>query len=148
MLAELEHKYKLALADYQNLLKQTAKERVELALYANEGLILELLPVYENLKLSLAHFPQDGPGQWKIGLEHVLNQFKKVLQENGVIEIETTDKKFDHSLMEAVETRETDDEKLDDMVCEEVKGGYMLHNKVLIPARVAVYKHVLAEARI
>ena len=139
-LAEMEHKYKLALADYQNLLKQTTKERTEIALYANEALILDMLPVYDNLKLSLFHFPQDGPQQWKVGLEHVVGQFKKSLEDNGMKEIETKNKKFDHSVMEAVKTIETDDEEQDEMVAEELKGGYKLHDKVLIPARVAVYK--------
>lgn len=137
---ELDHKYKLALADYQNLLKQTAKERRDLALYANEALILEMIPVYDNLKLTLQHYPPNGDAQWLIGLQHVIQQFKKTLEDAGVKEIETTDKKFDHNVMEAVETRETKDKKQDEMVAELLKGGYQLYEKVIIPARVAVYK--------
>jgi len=137
---ELDHKYKLALADYQNLLKQTAKERVDLAMYANEALILEMIPVYDNLKLTLLHYPPDGDKNWLIGLQHVIQQFKKTLEDNGIKEIETTNKKFDHNLMEAVETTETTDKKLDDVVEKELKSGYQLHDKVIIPARVAVYK--------
>lgn len=137
---EFEHKYKLALADYQNLLKQTAKERVDLALYANESMILEMIPVYDNLKLTLDHYPENGDKNWLTGLQHVIQQFKKVLLENGVAEIETNNQKFDHNLMEAVETVETEDDKLEDMVAKELKAGYMLHKKVIIPARVAVYK--------
>jgi len=137
---ELDHKYKLALADYQNLLKQTAKERIDLAMYANEGLILEMLPVYDNLKLTLQHYPKEGDKNWLTGLQHVIQQFKKVLGEAGIKEIETENKKFDHNLMEAIETRETEDNKLDDIVAEELKGGYQLYEKVIIPARVAVYK--------
>lgn len=138
--AELDHKYKLALADYQNLLKQTAKEKVDLAMYANQGLILEILPVYDNLKLTLEHYPSDGDKNWLIGLQHVIQQLKKVLAEAGIDEIVTKDKKFDHNLMEAVETAETTDKKQDDMVAKELKGGYQLHDKVIIPARVSVYK--------
>lgn len=137
---ELEHKYKLALADYQNLLKQTAKERRDLALYANEALILDLIPVYDNLKLTLQHYPPNADANWLTGLQHVISQFKKTLKDNGVKEIVTKEKQFDPLLMEAVETRETDDKKLDERVAEELKGGYQLHDKVLIPARVAVYK--------
>lgn len=137
---ELDHKYKLALADYQNLLKQIAKERVELALYANEAMILEIIPVYDNLKLTLDHYPENGDKNWLIGFQHIIQQFKKVLADNSVEEIATTDIKFDHNLMEAVETVETDDEKKDDVVAKELKPGYKLHNKVIIPARVAVYK--------
>jgi molecular chaperone GrpE len=137
---EFEHKYKLALADYQNLLKQTAKERVELALYSNEALLLELIPVYDNLKLTLQHYPPNGDANWRIGLEHVLQQFKKSFEINGLKEINVQDSKFDPLRMEAVETEETTDKDKDGMVAKELKGGYTLHDKVLIPARVAVYK--------
>lgn len=137
---ELDHKYKLALADYQNLVKQTEKERVDLAMYANQGLILELIPVYDNLKLTLQHYPPDNDNNWLTGLQHVIQQFKKILEDNGIKEIETIDKKFDHNVMEAVETIETSDKKQDDFVAKTLKAGYKLHDKVIIPARVAVYK--------
>ncbi len=139
-LEEMEHKYKLALADYQNLLKQSAKEKSELVMYANKNLILDILQVYDNLKLSFQHFPESSGAQWKTGLDHILQQFKKILEDNHVKEIETKDKKFDHELMDAVETRETDDESKDELVAEELKGGYQLHKQVISPARVAVYK--------
>ncbi len=137
-LAEMEHKYKLALADYQNLLKQTAKERTELALYANQSLILEMLPVYDNLKLSIKHAGNEN-SEWIKGIEHVVQQFKKALEEFGVKEIETNQAVFDPMTMEAVENRECEDPKLNNHVAEELKGGYTLHDKVIIPARVAVY---------
>ncbi|MDP2736642.1 MAG: nucleotide exchange factor GrpE, partial [bacterium] len=47
--------YKRALADYQNLLKQTAKEKMEFAVYANENMLREILPVYDNLKMAMEH---------------------------------------------------------------------------------------------
>lgn len=134
-----EHKYKLALADYQNLLRQTAKERKDMILYANEALILDLLPVYDNLKLSIKHSSGDNSGSWLTGIQHVLQQFKKVLEEAGVKEVETTDKIFDPLTMEAVETRATDNKESTGLVAEELKGGYKLNEKVITPARVAVY---------
>lgn len=136
---ELEHKYKLALADYQNLLRQTTKERRDSILYANEALILDLLPVYDNLKLSLKHSGGDGNESWLTGLQHVIQQFRKVLEEAGVKEIKTEGEKFDPATMEAVENRETAEKKLDHTVAEELKAGYMLHDKVIAPARVAVF---------
>ncbi len=91
---ELEHKYKLALADYQNLLRQTTKERRDAILYANEALILDLLPVYDNLKLSLKHSGGEGNESWLTGLQHVIQQFRKVLEEAGVKEIQTERRKI------------------------------------------------------
>ncbi len=139
-LAELDHKYKLALADYQNLLKQSAKDRRDSILYANEALILELLPVYDNFKLSLKHSGGEGNEQWLVGIQHVIQQFKKALEDAGVKEIITDGQPFDPITMEAVENRPTSNEAQDEMVAEELKGGYMLHDKVITPARVAVYK--------
>ncbi len=137
---EMEHRYKLALADYQNLLKQTAKERRDLVLYANEALILEMIPVYDNLKLSLKHV-QDADAQWLVGITHVIQQFKKTLEDAGVKEIVTEKRPFDPVSMEAVENRPLSAGATEDVVAEELKGGYMLHEKVIIPARVAVFKN-------
>src|SRR3989339_557833 len=47
-----EHRYKRALADYQNLVKRSTEERMEFIKYSNEQILLEILPVYENLKIS------------------------------------------------------------------------------------------------
>lgn len=135
---ELEHKYKLALADYQNLVRQSAKERRDSIMYANEALVLELLPVYDNLKLSVKHIGGDNSNSWLSGIQHVLQQFKKVLSEAGVSEIETVGKEFDPITMEAIEKKE-EDGKQSGLVAEEIKGGYKLHDKVITPARVVVY---------
>lgn len=85
---DFEHKYKRALADYQNLIKQTAKEKVEFVKYANESLLYEILPVYDNLKISLNHADEiaDKNG-WVEGIKHVIKQFKSVLDNLGVEEI-------------------------------------------------------------
>ncbi len=137
---EFEHKYKLALADYQNLLKQSANDRRDSVMYANQGLIMEILPIYDNLKLSLKHGGEASENQWLAGISYVIAQFKKALEEAGVKEIATSGESFDPMSMEAVENRETGDKKLDGKVAEELKGGYMLNEKILVPARVAVYK--------
>lgn len=137
---ELEHKYKLALADYQNLLKQTAKERKDTILYANEALILDLLPIYDNLKLSVKHSGEEVNGNsWLMGIQHIIGQFKKMLYDAGVKEIETTGQHFDPITMEAVESRPSSEEADKGLVAEELKGGYLLHDKVIVPARVAVF---------
>ena len=135
---EFEAKYLRALADYQNLIKQTTREKGEFVKYANEGLLMELLPVYDHLKMSLTHPAEND--NWLAGVKHVLNQFKKILAESGVAEIETAGKKFDHETMDAAETQATEDESQDELVAKELKAGYMLNGKVIIPARVVVYK--------
>ncbi|MCU0679296.1 MAG: nucleotide exchange factor GrpE [Planctomycetes bacterium] len=138
---DYEHKYKRALADYQNLVKQTFKEKEEFAKYANEMLLHELIPVYDNLKLSLKHIDETADKNgWAEGIRHIVKQFSDALNNLGVVEIKTIGEKFDHYTMEAVENEITGDGQKEDTVAKELKSGYKLNGKVIIPARVAVYR--------
>lgn len=135
-----ENLYKRALADYQNLLKQTAKEKMEFAAYANERTIKEILPVYDHLKLAVEHHNGETADDWFTGVKYVVKQFKDTLEKIGVVEISAVDKKFDHNLMEAIDSEETEDENLAGQIARQVKAGYKLNGKVIEPAKVVVYK--------
>ncbi|MCK4540338.1 nucleotide exchange factor GrpE [Candidatus Parcubacteria bacterium] len=129
---DLNNKYRRALADYQNLLKRTAVENQEFIKYANERLLHEILPVYDNLKISLSHIDEEAQGNgWAEGIKYVVKQFKDVLNNLGVEEIKINGEKFDHNTMEAVEGK-------GEKVKKEIKAGYKLNGKVIIPAKVAV----------
>jgi molecular chaperone GrpE len=127
-----EDQYKRALADYQNLLKQTAKDREEFVKYAVGDFLQDILPVYDHLKLSVNGLSEEeGKSPWAIGVQHVLKQFKDILEARGIEEIKTVGEKFDHNLMEAVDgTGET--------VEKEIMPGYKLNGRVIKPARVIV----------
>ncbi|MBL7057862.1 nucleotide exchange factor GrpE [Patescibacteria group bacterium] len=126
---ELKGLYSRALADYQNLQRQSTKEKLEFAKYANEQLIHEILPVYDNLKTSVAHFKKGGDESWLQGIKYVIKQFKDVLKQAGLEEIETHGKEFDHNTMEALEGKGKKVEK-------QVQSGYILAGKVIRPAKV------------
>jgi len=128
--AEFEHKYKVALADYQNLMKRTAEEKQEFSKYANEQLVMEILPVYDNLKVSMEHIDEAAKTSgWAEGIKYVIKQFKDVLANMGVEEIEAEGKDFDHNTMEALEGQ-------GDKVKKVVKAGYKMREKVISPAKV------------
>lgn len=131
-LEELDNKYKRALADYQNLLKQSAKEKQDFVRYANEQLLLEMIPVYDNLKISLEHLDEEADkNAWAQGIKYVIKQFKEVLENSGVEEIKTVGEKFNPETMEALEGE-------GESVIKELKSGYKLNGKVIIAARVVV----------
>lgn len=139
---DFEGLYKRALADYQNLAKQSAEEKASLVKHANAQLILEMIPVYDNLKTAINFSDESVAGNgWAEGIKYVIKQFKEVLENNGVKEIETVGQKFDHNKMEAAESEETDDKKKDDTVARELKSGYEMHGKIINAARVVVYKY-------
>ena len=127
-----ESKYLRALADYQNLLKQTAKEKQDFAKYALTDFLHNVLPVYDHLKMSMNGLSEkESQNPWAEGVRHVLKQFRQVLADHGIEEIETADQVFDHETMEAVDgSGET--------VAQEVMPGYKLNGKVIRPAKVIV----------
>lgn len=124
---DLEEKWKRALADYRNLEKRIEKEKEEFVKFANAGLIDKLLSVLDSLEKASEHLKDKG-------LSLALDQFKAVLQSEGVKEIEAQGKKFNPELMDAVEMVKGPKDK----VMEVVLKGYLLNNKVLRPAKVKV----------
>lgn len=134
---DYENLYKRALADYQNLQKQTAKEKQEFAKYANANLILEILPIYENLKTAVEHSEEDN--QWLEGVQYVVKQFEYFLQNNGVEVINPKGQEFNPAEHEAVEQVETENKKQVNKVAKVVKLGYKMYGKVLQAAKVAVF---------
>jgi molecular chaperone GrpE len=139
---DYEALYKRALADYQNLMKQSAKEKSELSKYANEQIVMELLPVYDNLRVALDHAGcgNGSANGIEAGVGYVVKQWRSILETNGVSEIKAMGEHFDHATMEAVETDLTDEKEDEGKVSRVLKPGYAMNGKVLFPARVAVYK--------
>ncbi|NCN99694.1 nucleotide exchange factor GrpE [Candidatus Falkowbacteria bacterium] len=127
-----ENKYLRALADYQNLLKQSTKDREEFVKYALDDFLQNILPIYDHLKLSVAGLSEEeGKNAWAQGVRHVLKQFSEVLSQHGIEEIKTVGEKFDHNTMEAIDgSGET--------VKQEVMPGYKLNGKLIRPAKVIV----------
>lgn len=125
-----------AQADYINLEKEIEAKRAGWIKMANGELLVELLPVYDNLKLAMKHIPdKDRKLDWVVGVAHIKNQMAKFLADQGVEEIKPkAGDKFDLELHEAVE--KSGDE--DDTVKKLVKAGYRLKGQVLAPAKVII----------
>jgi molecular chaperone GrpE (heat shock protein) len=125
-------KYLRALADYHNLVKQTASEKTEFYDMAFRHFIEELLPIYDNLKMSVSSLKEeDHQSPWVEGVKYVIKQFSDFLASHGVVEIKTIGEKFDHDTMEALEGQ-------GETVVKEIKAGYKLNDKVIRAAKVIV----------
>lgn len=114
-----------ALADYQNLEARTARESSNLIKFANTSILEKLLEVRDHLGMAAAAGDKT--------LAMVLSTFDKVLTSEGVTTIKTSGS-FDPTLMECEET--ADGAK--DQIIKTNRLGYMLHDRVLRPARVVV----------
>jgi len=145
--------WKRALADYENLKKQTTREKQDFAKFATLNFIVELLPIYNHLKTSLNFIPDSlKDNNWVKGIENIKNQFARVLKDNGLEEIvPQVGEEFNPELHEAVEnTDETqlnpdDDDnqtkkaiEMENKIVKVLSDGYKLHGRVIVPAMVVV----------
>jgi len=130
-----------AQADYQNLVKETEKNRGEWAQYSERQILEEFIPVYDNFVLAFNHQPaemSDEEKKWAEGVSFIMKQYGKVLEDHGVIEIRTVGDMFDPELHEAISEEESKEEA--GKILKEVAVGYKMGNKVIRPAKVVVSK--------
>ncbi len=137
-LEELKEKYYRALADMDNMRKRTAIEKEETISFANEALILEILPIMDSFERAMDSFKDpEGPGEILKGTALIKKQLEDVLFKCGLSPIEALGKPFDPNFHEAV-MKKASDEHAPGTVSEVLQKGYMLHEKVIRPAMVVV----------
>ncbi len=130
--------WKRAKADYLNLKKDSAKREEEIVKFANATLIMEIMPIYNHLKLSFKHVPAEQKNShWVKGIEHIISEFRTFLQNIGIDEIKTVGEQFNSELHEAV-AKEKMDGKPHGAIIEEVQPGYQYHGKALQAAKVKI----------
>ena len=129
-----------AKADFINLRKRDEEERIRFVKFANESLILELLPTLDSFELATSDKKAWNalPENWRKGVESAINQLKSTLTKSGVKKIEALGALFDPKEQEAIGTIPVDDEKKDHTVIEVFQDGYKLGDKVLRPSRVKI----------
>jgi molecular chaperone GrpE len=126
-----------AQADFINFKKRSEQERADTINYANSTLILNLLPILDDLERALANVPDElAESPWVDGVRHICRKLQAILQAQGVSVIEAEGKNFDPNVHEAVMAVEGEEGK----VIEEIQKGYKLRNRVIRPTRVAVGK--------
>jgi molecular chaperone GrpE len=136
---EINAKYLRLYAEFENYKKRVSKDKEELIKYGNESLLYEILPFIDHLEMALKHASNEVSSGLVQGVEITLRDLRKTLEKFGLTAIEADGKPFDpvvHHAMSQVERNDTED----NTVVEEFRRGYMLRDKVLRPALVAVSK--------
>ena len=131
---EEKNKYLYLYADFDNFKKRAVKERSELIKFGWESVARELLGVLDNLDLALAHVPPGADKNWVDGLRMVAQQFQATLEKQGVTPVRAQG--FDPNLHEAVGQENSDQPA--GTIIKEHSRGYLLHGRLLRPARVVV----------
>ena len=109
-----------------------------LLLPGGEKTITAILPVLDDFERALADTHTDDPAAIKEGMDLIFKKFVKTLEGLGVKKIDTDDKDFDVDYHEAIAMVPGmgDDKKGKVIDC--VQTGYMLNDKVIRHAKVAV----------
>ncbi|HEY6170454.1 MAG TPA: nucleotide exchange factor GrpE [Verrucomicrobiae bacterium] len=130
-------------AEFDNFKKRAARERDDAIKFASQSLLGRLVPVLDNFEMALAaatSAPGGGNAEsLKTGVNMILGQFKSVLTEAGLEEIDATGQAFNPTLHEAVSEQETADVP-EGQVVQQLRKGYKLRERLLRPASVVVAK--------
>jgi len=139
--AEHKDKYLRLLAESENTRKRLNKEKQELTQYAVQNVIVDFLNPIDHMENALKYTDQlsDELKHWAVGFKMILEQFKEVLSNNGVVTFVSKGTHFDPHSHEAIETIETTEHPAGIVLEENIKG-YKMGDRIIRPARVKVSK--------
>ena len=124
-------------ADFDNFRKQNDKQKQDLIRYANEGLIVKFIDVYEDMERALENSTNEE--EIREGLELIYSKMKNTLEKEGVEEIPAVGEKFDPFKHEALLTVDSPEHENNEIV-DELMKGYTLKDKVIKYSKVRVCK--------
>jgi len=133
-------------AEFENYKRRTEQNTINFAKYASESIVLELLPIIDDLSRSLKSVKdlpagvqagklEDDP--FYKGVELIYNKFNKILESQGVKAIESIGKEFNveyHDVMMQIPRSDV----APHIIIEEIEKGYFLYDKVIRHAKVVV----------
>ena len=136
----LEERVRYHQAELINYRKRKDEEVSNMLKFANQDLIMEILPLVDNFERAIK-LSENDPNTSKFieGFKMLYGNLINTLHKFGVQEIKSTGEKFDPTYHAAV-LLENDDTKEDDIITDTFITGYMLKDKVIRPSSVKVNK--------
>jgi molecular chaperone GrpE len=130
-----------AQADFINYKKQNDSVFVQAKENSTTELVESLLPILDAFDMALTGNFDESFKKWLTGFEYVHQQFKKVLEENGIEEMNPIGQPFSPELHEAVQEVPTDEEAQDHTIAHVILKGYRTPKRIIRAAQVKVYKY-------
>ena len=140
--AEYLDGWQRARAEFANYKKRIEKEQEDMIKSANGALIIRLLPVMDDFERAFQTLPLGLIGMtWLEGIALIQRKLQILLEQEGVVVVETEGQIFDPILHQAV-TYEESEEHEEGQIIGEVQKGYKMGDKVLRPSLVRVAKRI------
>ena len=141
---EIEHYKSIAqraqadLVNYRNRATQEIEETKRIVQF---GLLSRFISIVDDLERAIENLPEDSQNEWSEGVALVLRNLEKILELEGVVQIESLGKPFDPREHEAL-LYEENTETEDGLIINVIQQGYRLNERVIRPARVIVSKFI------
>ena len=138
--AELEDKLLRSQAEIQNIQQRHAREVQNVRKYDGQKLAGAVLPAVDNLERALQVEADDTvTKQIKTGVEMTLKTLMQALADNGISATGEVGEAFDPTKHQAIQSVASEDVASDEIAAV-LQKGYMIQDRVLRPAMVAVAK--------
>lgn len=141
-LAELKDRHLRLAAEFENFRKRTRKEATTGRTLAQTELVRQILPTLDDLA-RVADTPHESTTVQALdeGIELILRNLRKQLEDAGLTRIEALDEPFDPERHEAVTAVAVEDPALDGTVSRVFVDGYEFLGRLVRPAQVEVRRH-------
>lgn len=143
--AKLKENWVRAVAETDNVRKRAQRDLEDNSKYAITGFAGDMVSVLENLKRAVENIPTgestDNPVLQTIGegINLTLQELLGIFQKYWIVRIDPIGQRFDHNLHQAVAQVVKDDVEAGTVI-QVIQAGYMIADRLLRPAMVAVSK--------
>jgi molecular chaperone GrpE len=134
---KLKDKYLRTVAEFENFRRRSLEEKSSWIKNATQRLVLEICNVLDNFERALHSDMKEVNGKsFQEGVKMIYQQLEDVLKKEGVQKIDALEKDFDPNFHEAL--AHIPSELEENKVAAIIQNGYLMNDKVIRPARVAV----------
>ncbi len=136
----LKDQYLRKAADFENYRKRSVKEREESLRYANASLLQDLIPIIDNFERAISSSAESKDfDNFHTGVGLIEKQLSEMLDRKyGLRRFESAGEVFDPTRHEAISVAQIEPPADARIVVEDFQKGFMLHDRILRPARVKV----------
>lgn len=144
---EAKDRYMRLAAEFDNFKKRNKQELEQKLKFSDQPFAEAVVGCMDDLELALGHLRKETQVQQPTiaGLEMALSKFYTMLKGFGVEKIMATGQTFDPNFHEALSIVESN-ELAHNQIAEEFQTGYLIHDRVLRPAKVKVVKRIESQA--
>ncbi len=133
-------KYLRLYSEFENFRRRTTKERLEWMQTASKDLMVEMLPIVDDMERAIKSMQQAENNSAVEGMELIYKKMYSTLEKKGLKPMNAQGETFDPEIHEAVTQFEAPSEDMKGKVIDVLEKGYFLNDKVIRFAKVVVGK--------